>query len=151
MTLTLDVLNARSGQVVEAVVAKRAHLRHVEPLYQVAVDSQAWTKSPTRRPHPLPSRPRKHIESRSVVRFLLPHHHPSRAKLTSRVLECNIRIFFAVIICTNIPVSICLISMKLGSKASMYGVKMANAFGVPSHVIIQSGLARQPFLLTKNE
>lgn len=52
---------------------------------------------------------------------------------------------------TSIPVSICLISIKLGSNARIYGVKMANAFGVPSHVIIQSDLARHPLRLTKNE
>lgn len=41
--------------------------------------------------------------------------------------------------------------MKLGSKARMYGLKIAKACGVPSHVIFQSGLARHPLRLTKNE
>lgn len=45
--------------------------------------------------------------------------HESIFGLTSRVEECSIRMFLAVKICTQALVSTCLISMKLGSKASM--------------------------------
>lgn len=45
----------------------------------------------------------------------------TRDILTSLVEECNILIFFAVRMYTSVPVSRCLISMKLGSNANMYG------------------------------
>ena len=73
------------------------------------------------------------------------------ARHTSLVLECSILMFLAVMICTNALVSKCLISMKLGSNASRYGWLRANVFGLPSQSIFQSGLARHPFLFTKNE
>ena len=70
---------------------------------------------------------------------------------TSLVLECNMRIFFPVIMCIKLLVSRCLISMKPGSNANRYGWLSAKQLGFPSQSIFQSGLARQPFLLTKNE
>ena len=41
--------------------------------------------------------------------------------ITSLVDSCNILIFFAVTMCTSPPVSTCLISIKLGSNARIYG------------------------------
>lgn len=41
--------------------------------------------------------------------------------------------------------------MKFGSNARMYGYDNANELGVPSHEIFQSGRARHPLRLTKNE
>jgi hypothetical protein len=70
-------------------------------------------------------------------------------KRTSRDEECSMRMFLAVMMCTSMPVSMCRISIKLGSKAKMYGLKMPKACGVPSHVIIQSDRARQPLRFTK--
>lgn len=70
---------------------------------------------------------------------------------TSLVEECNMRMFLAVMICTKALVSKLRISIKLGSNAKRYGWLSANVCGRPSQQMSQSGRARQPCRLTKNE
>jgi hypothetical protein len=96
-------------------------------------------------------RPHTHTKSEVIVSAGSRHCNKKSSERTSLVDECSIRIFFAVRILTSIPLSKCRISMKLGSKARIYGLKIANACGFPSHTIFQSGLARQPLRLTKKE
>lgn len=72
-------------------------------------------------------------------------------KPTSLVEECNIRMFLAVIICTNALVSKLRISIKLGSNAKRYGWLSAKVCGRPSQQMSQSGRARHPCRLTKKE
>ena len=105
-------------------------------------------KSPGLQSHPRPARPRKHRESNRCTvseSKRIVNRYANGTKLhTSLVDECNILTFFAVRMYTKLPVSMFRISMKLGSNARMYGWKIANEVGVPSHVIFHSGNARQP-------